>query len=91
MRSRNLQCQHMFQVSAPVTSVVLHPNQVQVIVGDQSGATHIWDLKTDHNVQFMPETGMARSSHPEVFLGKSVLKICSKFTGEHPCRSAISI
>ena len=34
---------------------------------------------------------MFRSSHPEVFLGKGVLKICSKFTGEHPCRSAISI
>ena len=32
-----------------------------------------------------------RSSRPEVFLGKSVLKIYSKFTGEHPCRSAISI
>ena len=32
-----------------------------------------------------------RSSQPEVFLGKGVLKICSKFTGEHPCRSAISI
>ena len=32
-----------------------------------------------------------RSSHPEVFLGKGVLKICSKFTGEHPCRSLISI
>ena len=30
------------------------------------------------------------SSHPEVFLGKLV-KICSKFTGEHPCRSTISI
>ena len=25
-----------------------------------------------------------RSSHCEVFLGNSVLKICSKFTGEHP-------
>ena len=25
-----------------------------------------------------------RSSHPEVFLGKCVMKICSKFTGEHP-------
>ena len=24
-----------------------------------------------------------RSSHPEVFLEKDVLKICSKFTGEH--------
>ena len=32
-----------------------------------------------------------RSSHTEVFLGKAVLKICSNFTGEHPCRSAISI
>ena len=32
-----------------------------------------------------------RSSHPVVFLVKGVLKICSKFTGEHPCRSVISI
>ena len=32
-----------------------------------------------------------RSRPPEVFLGKGVLKICSKFTGEHPCRDAISI
>ena len=33
---------------------------------------------------------MLRSTRPEVFLGKNVLKICSKFTVEHPCRSAIS-
>ena len=26
-----------------------------------------------------------------MFLGKGVLKTCSKFTGEHPCRSVISI
>ena len=26
-----------------------------------------------------------------MFLGKDVLKICSKFIGEHPCRSVISI
>ena len=32
-----------------------------------------------------------RSSRPEVFLRKGVLKICSKFTGEHACRSVISI
>ena len=31
-----------------------------------------------------------RSSHPEVFLGKGVLKICSKFTREHPCQSVTS-
>ena len=34
---------------------------------------------------------MARSSRPEVFLRKGVPKICSKFRGEHPCRSAISV
>ena len=33
----------------------------------------------------------SRSSHPDVFLGKVVLKIFSKITGEHPCRSAIPI
>ena len=32
-----------------------------------------------------------RSSHTEMFLEKLVLKICSKFTGEHPCWSVISI
>ena len=32
-----------------------------------------------------------RSSRPEVFLGKGVLKICSKVTGEHLCRSVILI
>ena len=32
-----------------------------------------------------------RDSPAEVFLGKSVLKICSKFTGKHPCQSVIWI
>ena len=32
-----------------------------------------------------------RDSRPEVFLGKGILRICCKFVGEHPCRSAISI
>ena len=32
-----------------------------------------------------------RSSTLEVLLGKDVLKICSKFNGEHPCRNVVSI
>ena len=32
-----------------------------------------------------------RSNRPKVFLGNAVLKICSKFTAEHSCRSVISI
>lgn len=39
--------------------VLLHLNsttsQAELIVGDQSGAIHIWDLKTDHNEQLIPE------------------------------------
>ena len=40
---------------------------------------------------WMAQLQSFRSSHPELFLGKGVLKICSKFTGEHSCRYAISI
>ena len=32
-----------------------------------------------------------RSSRPEMFFRKGVLKICSEFTGEHPYESVISI
>ena len=38
----------------------------------------------------LASTGL-RSGTPEGFLGKRVLKICRKVTGEHPCRSVISI
>ena len=34
---------------------------------------------------------MDRNSPPQAFLKKGVLKICSKFIGEHACRSVISI
>ena len=34
---------------------------------------------------------LCRSSPSDVFLEKDVLKIYSKFTGENPCQSAISI
>uniref|UniRef100_A0ABI7WL37 Target of rapamycin complex subunit LST8 n=1 Tax=Felis catus TaxID=9685 RepID=A0ABI7WL37_FELCA len=90
LRSRNLQCQRIFQVNAPINCVCLHPNQVrgahgaghrgvqeggrlppsltspapqaELIVGDQSGAIHIWDLKTDHNEQLIPEPEVSITS-----------------------------
>ena len=37
------------------------------------------------------ENIISRSSRLEMFLRKGVLEICSKFTGEQPCRSVISI
>ena len=44
---------------------------------------------TDHNSGRKQEN--YRSSHPEVFLGKGVLKIRSRCRGENPCQSALSI
>ncbi|XP_031779851.1 target of rapamycin complex subunit lst8 [Nasonia vitripennis] len=55
LRSNSFQCQRIFQVSAPVNSVFLHPNQAELIVGDQSGVIHLWDLRSDHNEQLIPE------------------------------------
>ncbi|KOB71970.1 putative G protein beta subunit-like protein [Operophtera brumata] len=53
--SSNIRCQKIFQVPAPVNAVMLHPDQSQIMVGDQSGIIHIWDLKTDQNEQLIPE------------------------------------
>ena len=36
-------------------------------------------------------TDMCRNSPPQEFSRKGVLKICSRFTGEQPCRRVISI
>ena len=44
------------------------------------------DMPNFELIECLPEV----SSQPEVFLGEVTLKICSKFTGEHPCRSEIS-
>ena len=38
-----------------------------------------------------PQPLTVRISPPQVFLGTGLLKICNKFTGEHPCRSVFSI
>ena len=43
------------------------------------------------SLEILHLTYFSRSSPSEVLLGKGVLKICSKFTGEQPCQSAVSI
>ena len=47
---------------------------------------HVTKIHSGDCQRFMSD----RSSLPHVFLRKGVLKIDSEFTGEHPCRSAIS-
>ena len=50
---------------------------------------HVFSLYDQYLTFFL--TTYCRSSRLEVFLKKGVLKICSKFTGEHPCRNFIEI
>lgn len=40
----------------------LYVFQAELIVGDQSGVIHIWDLKTDHNEQLIPEPEVSINS-----------------------------
>lgn len=37
-------CQRDYECSAPVNTVVLHPNQAELISGDQNGSIRVWDL-----------------------------------------------
>lgn len=49
LRSRNLQCQKLYNTHQPIGTVCLHPNQIEIYVGDQSGAIHVWDLRMQQN------------------------------------------
>ena len=71
LKMRNLSCQKVYQANSPVNCVNLHPNQQvwkhyylslsvnvllqELIIGDQSGIIHIWNLQTDQSEQLIPE------------------------------------
>lgn len=39
-------CQRTYDCQAPINSVVLSPNQIEIISGDQAGNIRVWDLST---------------------------------------------
>jgi len=62
LRSKSNQCPKSFDTRqgsgstlSPINCAVLHPNQVELFIGDQNGIIYRWDLRTDHNEQFIPE------------------------------------
>uniref|UniRef100_A0A1B6EK74 Target of rapamycin complex subunit lst8 n=1 Tax=Cuerna arida TaxID=1464854 RepID=A0A1B6EK74_9HEMI len=62
LRALNMKCQRLFQVSATVNCACLHPTQKMMAVGDQKGTIHLWDLKSDHSKQLVPEPGASIQS-----------------------------
>ncbi|XP_065199469.1 target of rapamycin complex subunit lst8 isoform X2 [Planococcus citri] len=52
---RNMHCHRIFQANAAINYAVLHPNQVELIMCDDNGIIHVWNLKNDRNEQLIPE------------------------------------
>ena len=61
-------------------------NDLMLYYVDVSRTGLLWKL----NETYL-RTSCFRSSPAEVFIGKGVLKICSKFTGKHPCWNVVSV
>ncbi|KAL1497225.1 hypothetical protein ABEB36_008221 [Hypothenemus hampei] len=62
IRSKNAQCPKSFDTCqgsganlSPINCAVLHPNQVELFIGDQGGTIYRWDLRSDNIEQFIPE------------------------------------
>ncbi len=49
---------------SPVNSLKLHPNQQELIMGDQNGNIHIWDIRTkqENATVFCPQPGASIQS-----------------------------
>ena len=77
-------------------------NEKSILVSDINLVFFVWNLQLTFQsfiivilnqmtfIVIIMIPSIVRSS-PEVLLGKDLLKICSKFAGEQPCRSVMSI
>ena len=67
-------------------------NKPTCLQSENPSCIYLLKLKNYYRIkELFRHSRRSRSSRSEVFLEKGVLKICSTFTAEHPCRSAISI
>ena len=61
-----------------VTSCEFPVLPAELLVGDQAGAIHIWDLKTDHNEQRVPDPDTSIQSIAVDAEGKTMAAINTK-------------
>ena len=50
-----LQCQRVYKIGTSINCVFLHPNQAELVLGDQLGTIHLWDLNTDSVEKIIPD------------------------------------
>ena len=63
----------------------------QILMMNDSYLTQVWSFPLTFFEVIDCEDQWRGENPQQTETGKGVLKICSKFTGEHPCESAISI
>uniref|UniRef100_A0AC34PX99 Target of rapamycin complex subunit lst8 n=1 Tax=Panagrolaimus sp. JU765 TaxID=591449 RepID=A0AC34PX99_9BILA len=49
LRSNTVLCQRILQLNSSVNSVVVHPNQRELIVADSTGGIYIWDIRRNRD------------------------------------------
>lgn len=56
---RTPSCQFCNDFKVPLNTIALHPNQVEIVLGDQNGAARIWDLNAGAlRTEFTPQPQM---------------------------------
>lgn len=70
------QAPRCYNAGNPITSVSLHPNQVELFIGDQNGIIHRWDLKTDNTDQIV--------SSPNFSLSMCISCLFNRFQNKMP-------
>lgn len=53
--TNELQCQRVYKIGTSINCVFLHPNQAELILGDQLGTVHLWDLNNDSIDKLVPD------------------------------------
>lgn len=86
--TRSQKCQRCFENNGlfdriALHSVDLHPNQVELLAGDQAGRVHVWDLAADRiRQQLVPEEGVPVRSVCVASDAKSVVRVvCANHEG----------
>ncbi|KAI6219184.1 Target of rapamycin complex subunit LST8 [Aphelenchoides fujianensis] len=67
LRANPMSCQRIFPsaslprllVNTPVHCVALHPNQIELIVADSTGALYLWDLRSDRDDSLLTEVELS--------------------------------
>ena len=79
--------------------VKLHLWACKFIKKETGTGAFLWVLQNSYEHLFLQKNSgrlllnftLKQSSHPEVFIGNGILKICSEFTGEQPFRRVVLI